>query len=127
MPASHKYLGSPVLSGIGRLFFRSPIGDFHCGLRAFSKQAYEKMQLRTTGMEFASEMVVKATVRDMQISEVPITLHPDGRRSHGPHLRTFRDGWRTLRIFLLYSPRWLFLIPGVWTGPGLRPCMMHLV
>ncbi len=112
MPPLHKYLGNPVLTGIGRLFFHSPSGDFHCGLRAFSKAAVERMDLRTTGMEFASEMVVKATLHKMRIAEVPTTLSPDGR-SRPPHLRSWRDGWRHLRFLLLYSPRWLFLYPGL--------------
>lgn len=112
MPPLHRYLGNPVLSGVGKLLFRSRVGDFHCGLRAFRKDAYERMGLRTTGMEFASEMVVKATLFKMLIAEVPTTLSPDGR-SRPPHLRTWRDGWRHLRFLLLYSPRWLFLYPGV--------------
>lgn len=112
MPALHKYLGNPVLTRIGRLFFKAPCGDFHCGLRGFSKAAYEFMDLRTTGMEFASEMVVKATLFKMRIDEVPTTLSPD-RRNRPPHLRSWRDGWRHLRFLLLYSPRWLFLYPGV--------------
>ncbi|BFP42060.1 glycosyltransferase family 2 protein [Flavobacteriaceae bacterium GF1] len=112
MPFLHKYVGNPVLSFIGRLFFKVKIGDFHCGLRAFSKVAYEKMNLKTIGMEFASEMVVKASLMNMRISEVPTTLSPDGR-SRPPHLRTFRDGWRHLRFLLMFSPKWLFLIPGL--------------
>ncbi|HLV87207.1 MAG TPA: glycosyltransferase [Candidatus Sulfotelmatobacter sp.] len=113
MPALHRYFGNPMLSRLGRLFFRNrSIGDFYCGLRGFRKDAYEKMDLRTTGMEFATEMAVKATVLGMKIAEVPTTLSPDGR-SRPPHLRTWRDGWRTLRFFLLYSPRWLFLYPGL--------------
>lgn len=112
MPALHKYLGNPVLTGIGRLLFHSPCGDFHCGLRGFSKAAVAEMDLRTTGMEFASEMVVKATLREMKIAEVPTMLSPDGR-SRPPHLRSWRDGWRHLRFLLLYSPRWLFLYPGL--------------
>jgi glycosyltransferase involved in cell wall biosynthesis len=108
----HRYLGNPVLTGIGRLFFKSPCGDFHCGLRGFSKAAYERMALRTTGMEFASEMVVKATVLKLPMCEVPTTLSPDGR-DRPPHLRSWRDGWRHLRFLLLYSPRWLFLYPGM--------------
>ncbi len=111
MPPLHKYLGNPVLTGIGRLLFRSPCGDFHCGLRGFSKEAVQKLELQTTGMEFASEMVVKATVHKTRITEVPTTLSPDGR-SRPPHLRSWRDGWRHLRFLLLYSPRWLFLYPG---------------
>jgi glycosyltransferase involved in cell wall biosynthesis len=111
MPPLHKYFGNPALTWIGRLFFHSPVGDFYCGLRGFRKDAFERMDLRTTGMEFATEMVVKATVLKLRIFEVPTTLSPDGR-TRPPHLRTWRDGWRTLRFFLLYSPRWLFLYPG---------------
>jgi hypothetical protein len=108
MPALHKYFGNPVLTALGRMFFHASCGDFHCGLRAFTRDAYDQLGLRTTGMEFASEMVVKATILKMRIAEVPTTLSPDGR-SHPPHLRTWRDGWRHLRFLLLYSPRWLFL------------------
>lgn len=111
MPPLHKYLGNPILTWIGRLFFPSSCGDFHCGLRGFRKEAIEKLNLRTTGMEFASEMVVKASLHKMRITEVPTTLCPDGR-SRPPHLRSWRDGWRHLRFLLLYSPRWLFLYPG---------------
>lgn len=113
MPLLHRYLGNPVLTGMGRLLFKAPCGDFHCGLRAFTKAAYDRMGLRSTGMEFATEMVVKAAVLGMKVSEVPTTLSPDGR-SRGPHLRTWRDGWRHLRFLLLYSPRWLFLYPGLF-------------
>jgi hypothetical protein len=112
MPVLHKYLGNPVLTWLGRLFFGSPCGDFHCGLRGFSKRAIECLDLRTTGMEFASEMVVKASLYGLKITEVPTTLSPDGR-SRPPHLKTWRDGWRHLRFLLLYSPRWLFLYPGL--------------
>ena len=112
MPPLHKYLGNPVLTAIGRLFFSSPCGDFHCGLRGFNRDAIAKLNLRTTGMEFASEMVVKATLHKLRITEVPTTLSPDGR-SRPPHLRSWRDGWRHLRFLLLYSPRWLFLYPGM--------------
>lgn len=112
MPPLHRYFGNPALTRLGRLFFKSPVGDFYCGLRGFRKDAYERMALRTTGMEFATEMVVKATLLELRIAEVPTTLSPDGR-SRPPHLRTWRDGWRTLRFFLLYSPRWLFLYPGI--------------
>lgn len=112
MPRLHRYLGNPVLSAIGRLFFHSPAGDFHCGLRGFRKAAVMEMDLRTTGMEFASEMVVKATLKKMRIAEVPTALRPDGR-SRRPHLRSWRDGWRHLRFLLLFSPRWLFLYPGL--------------
>ncbi|HVF50336.1 MAG TPA: glycosyltransferase family 2 protein [Pyrinomonadaceae bacterium] len=111
MPPLHRYLGNPVLTGIGRLFFRSPCSDFHCGLRGFSKEAVLRLDLHTTGMEFASEMVVKATLHKLRMTEVPTTLSPDGR-SRAPHLRSWRDGWRHLRFLLLYSPRWLFLYPG---------------
>ena len=111
MPWKHKWIGNPVLSFIGRLFFHCPVGDFHCGLRGFSKDAYGRMQLQTTGMEFASEMVIKSTLMRMNIAEVPIILHKDGR-SRPPHLRSWRDGWRHLRFMLLYSPRWLFWYPG---------------
>jgi glycosyltransferase involved in cell wall biosynthesis len=112
MPPLHRYFGNPALTRLGRLFFKSPVGDFYCGLRGFRKDAYERMGLRTTGMEFATEMVVKATLLELRIAEVPTTLSPDGR-NRPPHLRTWRDGWRTLRFFLLYSPRWLFLYPGI--------------
>jgi hypothetical protein len=111
MPWKNRYIGNPVLSWVGRLFFRSPAKDFHCGLRGYTKDAFERMDLRTTGMEFASEMVIKATLLGLRIAEVPIVLHPDGR-SRAPHLRPWRDGWRHLRFMLLYSPRWLFLYPG---------------
>lgn len=113
MPFLHRYLGNPVLSFIGRLFFGSKAGDFHCGLRGFRQDIVSVLNLQTTGMEFASEMVVKATIFDLKIAEVPTTLSPDGR-SRPPHLRTWRDGWRHLRFLLLYSPKWLFLIPGIF-------------
>ncbi|MGI0479762.1 glycosyltransferase family 2 protein [Geminocystis sp. CENA526] len=113
MPFLHKYLGNPVLTWLGKLFFKSPCNDFHCGLRGFRKQAILNLNLRTTGMEFASEMVVKATLNGLKLTEVPTTLSPDGR-SRKPHLRTWRDGWRHLRFLLLYSPRWLFLYPGIF-------------
>jgi glycosyltransferase involved in cell wall biosynthesis len=130
MPPLHKYLGNPVLSGIGRLLFNSPCGDFHCGLRGFNKASVKKLDLQTTGMEFASEMVVKATLNKLRLAEVPTTLSPDGR-SRPPHLRSWRDGWRHLRFLLIFSPRWLFLYPGVllmmigalfslWLLPGPR-------
>jgi glycosyltransferase involved in cell wall biosynthesis len=112
MPWKNRWIGNPVLGGIGRLFFKCPVHDFHCGLRGFTKAAIEKMELQTTGMEFASEMVIKATLKKLKISEVPITLHKDGR-SRPPHLKPWRDGWRHLRFMLLYSPRWLFLVPGL--------------
>jgi len=112
MPWKNRWIGNPVLSFIGRLFFKCPAHDFHAGLRGFTKTAFEKMDLRTTGMEFASEMVIKATLKSLRISEVPITLHKDGR-SRPPHLKPWRDGWRHLRFMLLFSPRWLFLVPGL--------------
>lgn len=112
MPFLHKFLGNPVLSFLGRLFYDIKIGDFHCGLRGFSKEAYTKMDLKTTGMEFASEMIVKSKLNDLKIIEVPTILYPDGR-SRKPHLKTWSDGWRHLRFLMLYSPNWLFLIPAV--------------
>src|SRR6202789_1351216 len=112
MPALHRYLGNPVLSFIGRLFFRSKIGDFHCGLRGFRRDSVLALGLQATGMEFASEMVVKATLAGQRITEVPTMLARDGR-SRPPHLRSWRDGWRHLRFLLMYSPRGLFLVPGV--------------
>ncbi len=130
MPPLHRYLGNPVLTGFGRLFFKSPLGDFHCGLRGFNREAIENLGLTSSGMEFASEMVVKATLQDLRIAEVPTTLSPDGR-TRAPHLRSWRDGWRHLRFLLLFSPRWLFLYPGaslmalgllsmIWLLPGPR-------
>jgi glycosyltransferase involved in cell wall biosynthesis len=112
MPPLHRYLGNPVLSFVGRLFFRSPIGDFHCGLRGFKRDSVLALGLQATGMEFASEMVVKATLAGQRVAEVPTTLSKDGR-SRPPHLRSWRDGWRHLRFLLLYSPRWLFFFPGL--------------
>src|ERR1700704_1473021 len=112
MPALHQYLGNPVLTAVARLFFKAPIGDICCGLRAFRREVIEQLGLRTQGMEFANEMVVKATTFGLRIAEIPTTLSPDGR-DRPPHLRTWKDGWRTLRFLLLYSPRWLFLYPGV--------------
>ena len=112
MPPLHRYLGNPVLTGLGRLFFKSPVGDFHCGLRAFRRDAIEQLGLRTLGMEFASEMVVKAAAFGLRVTEIPTTLAPD-RRDRPPYLRTWSDGWRHLRFLLLYSPRWLFLYPGI--------------
>ena len=131
MPPLHQYLGNPVLTGIGRLLFHSPVGDFHCGLRGFRKSSVLQMDLQTTGMEFASEMVVKATLMNIRITEVPTDALADGSWSRPPHLRTWRDGWRHLRFLLLYSPRWLFLYPGLlliliglglgaWILPGPR-------
>jgi glycosyltransferase involved in cell wall biosynthesis len=114
MPPLHRYLGNPVLSAIGRIFFRIPVRDFHCGLRAFRRDAILSLNLRTTGMEFASEMVVKSSLAGLRMTEVPTTLSPDGR-SRPPHLRSWRDGWRHLRFLLLFSPRWLFFYPGIIT------------
>ena len=112
MPWSHRWVGNPVLTLISRVFFHTPVGDAHCGLRGLRKDAFERMTLRATGMEFASEMVIKASLKRMRIAEVPVTLRPDGR-TRPPHLRTWRDGWRHLRFMLLFSPRWLFLYPGL--------------
>lgn len=111
MPWPNRYIGNPILSGLGRLFFGSRIKDFHCGLRGFRSDSWRRMDLHTTGMEFASEMVIKATLLGMRVAEIPITLHKDGR-SRPPHLRRWRDGWRHLRFMLMYSPRWLFFTPG---------------
>jgi glycosyltransferase involved in cell wall biosynthesis len=111
MPPLHRYLGNPVLTAVGRIFFHSPCGDFHCGLRGFDRDAIQALDLQATGMEFASEMVVKATIHKLRVAEVPTTLSPDGR-SRPPHLKSWRDGWRHLRFLLLFSPRWLFLYPG---------------
>lgn len=112
MPFLHRYLGNPVLSFLGRFIFKAKCGDFHCGMRGLTKDTFERLELRTPGMEFASEMVVKAALKGMRIEEVPTTLSPDGR-SRAPHLKTWRDGWRHLRFLLLYSPKWLFLYPGM--------------
>ncbi|WP_339893735.1 glycosyltransferase family 2 protein [uncultured Algibacter sp.] len=111
MPFLHRYVGNPILTFIGNLFFRTDLGDFHCGLRGFTRTAYNKMNLSTTGMEFASEIIVKASLLNLNITEVPTTVFPSGRNRKA-HLRTFPDGWRHLRFLLLYSPKWLFLIPG---------------
>jgi len=130
MPMLHRYLGNPVLSTIGRIFFGAPCRDFHCGLRGFDRQAILELDLQAPGMEFASEMVVKATLNKLRIAEVPTTLSPDGR-GRPPHLRSWSDGWRHLRFLLLFSPRWLFLYPGLamfvagsllmlWLLPGPR-------
>ena len=113
MPFLHRWLGNPVLSGMTRKMFHAPIHDVYCGMRGFTKALYNSLDQRCTGMEFAPEMIIKASLFGARIAEVPITLYPDGRKSHAPHLRTFRDGWRTLRFFLMYSPRWLFLVPGL--------------
>jgi hypothetical protein len=112
MPWMHRWFGNPALSALARLFFGCPVGDIYCGLRGFSKSAFESMSLRCKGMEFATEMVIKSTLLGLKITEVPTVLHKDGR-SRPPHLRTWRDGWRTLRFMLLFSPLWLFLLPGL--------------
>jgi len=132
MPWKNRYLGNPVLSFIGRLFFATDLGDFHCGLRGFSADAYRRMNLRTTGMEFASEMVIKSVVLGLKVAEVPTTLRPD-TRDRPPHLRPWRDGWRHLRFMLLFSPRWLFFYPGLCLmlgglilGAALLPGPLHL-
>jgi glycosyltransferase involved in cell wall biosynthesis len=113
MPFLHRWLGNPLFSSMVRRMFQAPIHDVYCGMRAFRKEFQATLDQRCTGMEFATEMVVKASLAKAAIAEVPITLHPDGRKAHAPHLKTFRDGWRTLRFLLLYSPRWLFLVPGL--------------
>jgi hypothetical protein len=112
MPFLHRWWGNPMFSILGRRWFRAPVHDIYCGLRGFTKELYLRLNQRCTGMEFATEMIIKSSLHCEKIAEVPITLHPDGRKSHAPHLKTFRDGWRTLRFFLMYSPRWLFLAPG---------------
>lgn len=112
MPFLHRWWGNPMFSMMSRWWFRTPIHDVYCGMRGFTKELYDSLDLRCTGMEFATEMIIKASLYGTHIAEVPTTLHPDGRTSHGPHLKTFRDGWRTLRFFLMYSPRSLFLFPG---------------
>ena len=111
MPPLHRYIGNPVLSFIGRVFFRTGIGDFHCGLRGFSQEAYRQMNPKSEGMEFASEIVIKASLLNLRVTEVPTVLHPDGR-NRKPHLRSWHDGWRHLKLLLIYCPRWLFLYPG---------------
>ncbi len=112
MPFLNRFLGNPVLSALGRLFFRIPLGDFHCGLRGFGREAMQKLDLRTTGMEYASEMIVRAALHGLSMAEVPVVLKPDGR-GHKSHLHPWHDGWRHLRFLLLYSPRWLYLYPGL--------------
>jgi glycosyltransferase involved in cell wall biosynthesis len=113
MPPLHRWVGNPLFTALARWWFGSPVHDTNCGLRAFTKDLYRRLDQRCTGMEFANEMLIKASLAQARIAEVPITLHPDGRKAHRPHLRTFRDGWRTLRFYLLYCPRWLFLVPGL--------------
>ncbi len=113
MPFLHRWWGNPMFSLMARIWFGAPIHDVYCGLRGFTKEVYERLDQRCTGMEFATEMIIKSSLYGVRMTEVPISLHPDGRKSHPPHLKTFRDGWRTFRFFLMYSPRWLFLIPGI--------------
>jgi len=113
MPFLHRWWGNPMFSMMARWWFKAPINDIYCGMRGFTKDFYERLDQRCTGMEFATEMIIKSSLYNARITEIPITLHPDGRTSHAPHLRSFRDGWRTLRFFLMYSPRWLFLMPGL--------------
>jgi len=113
MPFLHRWLGNPMFSALARRWFRAPVNDIYCGLRGFTRDLVPRLDQRCTGMEFATEMVIKASLIKARVCEVPITLHPDGRRAHAPHLKTFRDGWRTLRFLLLYCPRQLFLIPGL--------------
>ncbi len=116
MPFLHRWWGNPMFSLLARNWFKAPINDVYCGMRGFTKSHYDRLEQQCTGMEFATEMIIKSSLyadsKNVRIAEVPITLHPDGRRSHKPHLKTFRDGWRTMRFFLMYSPRWLFLLPG---------------
>jgi glycosyltransferase involved in cell wall biosynthesis len=112
MPLSHRWLGNPLFSRMARHMLAAPIHDVYCGLRGFTRELYNRLELRCEGMEFATEMIIKASLHGARIAEIPITLHPDGRKTNAPHLRTVRDGWRTLRFFLLFSPRWLFLTPG---------------
>jgi glycosyltransferase involved in cell wall biosynthesis len=113
MPTLHRWIGNPLFSMLSRRWFNAPVHDSNCGLRGFRRDWYEQLDQRCTGMEFANEMIIKAGIFNARIAEVPITLYPDGRRARKPHLRTWRDGWRTLRFYLMYSPRWLFLIPGL--------------
>lgn len=112
MPTLHRWWGNPMFTWMVRHWFRAPVNDVHCGMRAFSKELYTRLDQRCTGMEFASENVIKASIHGARIAEVPVTLYKDGRTAHAPHLKTFRDGWRHLRFYLMYSPRWLFLLPG---------------
>jgi glycosyltransferase involved in cell wall biosynthesis len=112
MPFLHRWWGNPMFSFLARGWFNAPVRDVYCGLRGFTRSHYESLGQRCTGMEFATEMIIKTSLQDADIAEVPITLRVDGRKAHAPHLKTFRDGWRTLRFFMLYSPRWLFLVPG---------------
>ena len=112
MPLLHRWWGNPMFTFLSRWWFRVPVDDIYSGFRGFTKELYTKLDQRCTGMEFATEMIIKASLHNSKITQVPITLHPDGRKAHAPHLKTFRDGWRTLRFYMLYTPRWLFLVPG---------------
>jgi hypothetical protein len=114
MPFLHRWFGNPALSWLVRLMFKIPINDVYCGMRGFKRTLYDRLDLRSPGMEFATEMIIKSGLHGATMSQVPITLHPDGRQVHGPHLRTFRDGWRTLRLFLVFSPKWTFFRPGLF-------------
>ena len=136
MPRLHRWWGNPMFSAMVRTMFWAPVHDVYCGLRALRRDLFDRLDLRSSGMEFATEMVIKSSLQNARIAEVPITLHPDGRKAHVPHLKTFRDGWRTLRFFLMCSPRWLFLYPGlllvalgvlgyVLALPGLRVGRVH--
>jgi hypothetical protein len=113
MPFIHRWFGNPLFSQMTQRMFAAPIHDVYCGLRGFTRELYDRLELQCEGMEFATEMIIKASLHGARITEIPITLHPDGRKTHAPHLRTVRDGWRTLRFFLVFSPRWLFLAPGI--------------
>lgn len=114
MPFLHRWWGNPMFSWMARVWFNAPLHDVHCGMRGFTKEFFRKIDQRCTGMEFATEMTIKASLGNLKIGEIPITLSPDGRKAHAPHLKTFRDGWRHLRLYLMYSPRWLFLLPGLF-------------
>ncbi len=114
MPVLHRWIGNPILSWLVRRMFHVSISDVYCGLRGFTREHYDRLDLRSPGMEFATEMIIKSGLQGAKLAEVPITLYPDGRKSHGPHLRSFRDGWRTLRLFLVFSPRWTFFCPGLF-------------
>ena len=114
MPFLHRWIGNPALTFLVRTWFRAPVNDVYCGMRGFTKQLYDRLDQRCTGMEFATEMIIKTSLMRERIAEVPITLYPDGRKSHPPHLKTFRDGWRTLRFFLMCTPRWLYFLPGLF-------------
>lgn len=128
MPNLHRWWGNPMFSSMVRRMYQAPIHDVYCGLRGFTRELYDRLDLRCTGMEFATEMVIKSSLFKVSISEIPITLHPDGRKAHAPHLKTFTDGWRTLRFFMLYSPRWLFAVPGsLLLGMGLLAWLMGIL